>query len=251
MLIPSEMMHVNYKLDPSVVRASNVPTPRWRELNIDGLPANYAEIEDLDDATFAKRHELAELRERYHMVFKRLERQRNLSGSQHNLTTTAVSSSSSLLLNKRQELTTREAFEREHQIEKLSLMEFKRLVLRLESEHNQQLRRRYNSGSCATTSASILSSSMPASVLKDALLKDKTSVSATTTTASSILPPPSSRSLAARNIVNNKKVPVATVTAPPQLARRSSNLANRDSLINSKFRLVELFFHPTLGYYKI
>ncbi len=192
MLIPSEMMHTNYKLDPNLLRPSHVPTPKWRTLVIDGLPENYEEIEDLDDATFAKRHELAELKERYHMVFKRIERQRTNSATG---SATSVAATQSGLL-KRQELT-REAFEREHQIDKMSLMEFKRLVLRLESEHNHQ-RRRFNS-------SSLLCNSMPESVLKETLLKG-------------------AQKSSLKSDSSNKTM--------PQLPRRNSNV--NSSLSNSK-----------------
>ena len=162
MLIPSEMMHANYKLDPSLLRRAHVPTPKWRECCVEGLPEFEQEIEDLEDATFAKRHELAELRERYQMVFKRLER-----------TTACVATASSAAAAAHHSLNptlaSREAVEREHDLAAMSLMEFKRLVLRLESEHNPH-RRRLTSSSCHNNNSSMLASSAPsASGLKEAL----------------------------------------------------------------------------------
>lgn len=73
-VIPNDMIN-NCKI-VNIVRIQNVPTPKWRELVIEpGSTEDINSAEPLDDETLAKRHEIHELKERYHVLYKKLEKQ--------------------------------------------------------------------------------------------------------------------------------------------------------------------------------
>lgn len=78
------------KITENLMRVSNVPTPSWREIEYSGdgqnqcvalecdvnpslNTKNIIQHESIDDITYIKRHKLAELREKYYAVFKRLD----------------------------------------------------------------------------------------------------------------------------------------------------------------------------------
>lgn len=151
-VLPPEMIISNYKLDPKFIEHSVVPTPRWRVQEINSFPEFELEIEDLDDETFWKRHETAELKERYFMVYKRMERHQHHTQSDKTATT-----GGSIKLN-------REAFEREHNLDTLTLFELRGRVLQLESNEKNQRKRQLSS-----TSSSSLSNSMSTVEMKNSM----------------------------------------------------------------------------------
>jgi hypothetical protein len=149
-LIPTEMINNNCKIDQNLIRPVNVKVPKWR---INDFNENFDQkevriTEDLSDETFMKRHELAELRERYHVICKNIEMKRKNDTNKISTNNSAYTTFN------------RELFDKENNIESLNLDEFKLLVQRLESDCQ---RKRLISCSIA------LSKSLPANNFKEAL----------------------------------------------------------------------------------
>jgi hypothetical protein len=96
--LPNAMINLNYRLDMSVIRPREVPTPRWRVVHIDDTPEWCGEVKreeeeeesTLDDAVFLARHEAAELRWRYRNTIKWLNARRRRSTTKRNNSTTAA-----------------------------------------------------------------------------------------------------------------------------------------------------------------
>lgn len=57
------------------VKPQNVATPKWREVLIEPFRCIENLIEKFDDLVYDNRHELAELKERYHVLHKKLKKQ--------------------------------------------------------------------------------------------------------------------------------------------------------------------------------
>ena len=145
-LIPSEMISNSLQIDSSILKPINVPVPKWREAPVEPLSRDDILIiqEDLSDDTFVKRHELAELNERYNSVCKYIENKQK-----------QYKHSASF---------SREWFDKENNLDSLSVDEFKRLISRLESECKQ--RKRMSSCSLALSSHLSNSCSTDALILK-------------------------------------------------------------------------------------
>ncbi len=80
--LPNTMMNLNYKLDMSVIRPKEVPTPKWRLVQIEPstLRDSSCEEETLDDAVYLARHEKVELSWRYRNTIKWINARSNTNG---------------------------------------------------------------------------------------------------------------------------------------------------------------------------
>jgi hypothetical protein len=132
----------------NLVKAQNVTTPKWREVNLDEEArfVDFTELdESLDDATFRKRHELHELKERYHTLFKKLEKEKKDK--------LKLKQQDGAQLNDENNNSTGN---KDKNLDDLCLEEFKKLVQKLEAEQNKRSQHHQNG---------LLSTSLPASLL--------------------------------------------------------------------------------------
>ena len=127
-VIPYEMLINNNQSKIDVLLNKEITTPKWRVVAADAeCEADDAEVEDLSDDGFMKRHEVHELKERYYTIFKKLEKEEKKKLKQQQ---------QQQLINA-QPLTPPPTIK--SKLEDLCLDEFKILVNKLETEHKRKL----------------------------------------------------------------------------------------------------------------